>query len=330
MMAWYGSGTMAINIDPNGYSLQMTRVALRAVKPEEEGEWNALMEQAMQRRHFVVQNSRFLILTKEKRKNLASRVLSLCAKRVPLDWLERFGFAPLLLETFVDPVRFRGTCYKAAGWEMIGQTRGFRRDGREFYAKDSSPKQIWVKALSADATELLGADVLPDHLRAFEKPLPAKRVAARLGFNRLRSLFEVLHQIEDPRGRKGQRYSLGCCLSILVCAQLAGCEGMRECAEFGATLTQKQLEALRCWENLRTGRYEAPKYVTLWRVAAVIDAGEFERRVLSWFRDEDLPPEAIALDGKVLRATLQNDDGGACAVSAVAHSGTPFFSISSS
>ena len=87
-------------------------------------------EQMTRRRPFVVQNSRFLILGKKKRPNLASKVLSKCVNRVSADWLIRFGFEPVLLETFLDPVRFRGTCYKASGWTQVGSTRGFRRDGR--------------------------------------------------------------------------------------------------------------------------------------------------------------------------------------------------------
>ncbi len=121
--------------------------------------WSA--EQAMQRRHLVVQNSRFLVLAEGGRHNLASRVLALCAKRLTADWRTRFGYSPLLLETFVDPVHFRGTCYQAAGWTLIGATRGFRRDGREFYAADSHAKQIWVKPLHPDAAALLRAAALP-------------------------------------------------------------------------------------------------------------------------------------------------------------------------
>jgi len=287
-------------------------------------------EQAMQRRHFVVQNSRFLVLLDEKRHNLASRVLSLCAKRVPLDWRERFGFSPLLVETFVDPVHFRGTCYRAAGWTRVGRTRGFRRDGREFYSEDSYPKEIWMKALHKDARELLRAEALPEELRRFEKQLPAKQVARRLGFDGLRSLFSVLQGLNDPRSTKGRQYPLGCCLSIVVCAVMAGCKGMRECAEFGQGLTHKQLEALRSWKNPKTGRREAPGYVTLWRTVGGVDPAEFEQAVNRWFRDEKRLPDAIALDGKVLRATLQNEDGGACVVSAISHPDTPFFSISSS
>jgi hypothetical protein len=285
-------------------------------------------EQIIRRRHFIVQNSRFLILAEGR--NLASRVLSLCARRVASDWELRFGFAPLLMETFVDPVHFRGTCYKAAGWQMVGTTRGFSRDGREFYTEDSYPKQIWLKPLCCDAADILSSEQLPDHLLPFEKDLPRKQVASRLGFKGLRSLFMVLQSLPDPRRTNGRRYPLGCCLSLVAAAVMAGCEGLRECAEFAGNLTQTQLEALRSWKNPKTGRYEAPNHVTLWRIVSSVDADEFERVVNQWFRDEGLDPEAIALDGKALRATAQNEDGGSYAVSAASHPGTPLFSISSS
>lgn len=284
-------------------------------------------EQAMQRRHFVVQNSRFLVLPVDRPKGLGSRVLARCVRRLSNDWQERFGFAPLLAETFVDPAHFRGSSYKAAGWTAVGKTRGFRRDGREFYSPDSTPKDIFVKPLRADARELLRAEALPDELRAYEKPLPGKRVAARLGFEGLRSLFEVLLEIDDPRGGQGTRYPLACGLAIVVCATLAGCRGVREVAQFAANLSQPHREALRCWRAPKTGKYETPNYVTLWRIVHNIDAEQFEQTVNQWFRDENRLPEALALDGKVLRATLQNEDGGVCAVSAVSHPSSPLFSL---
>jgi hypothetical protein len=135
-----------------------------------------------------------------------------------------------------------------------------------------------------------------------------------------------LQQIRDPRGGQGKRHPLGCCLSLVACAVLAGCKGLRECATFADALTQPQLAALRCWKSPRTGRYVAPKYSTLWRTVAGIDAVEFERTVNQWFQDEGLLPEAIAIDGKTLRATVLNEEGESCAVSAVSHQGTPLFS----
>ena len=64
----------------------------------------------------VVNNSRFLILPDWHVFNLGSRVLSLCQRRLGSDWEARFGHGVLLLETFVDPQRFRGTVYRAANW----------------------------------------------------------------------------------------------------------------------------------------------------------------------------------------------------------------------
>lgn len=285
-------------------------------------------EQATQRRHFVVQNSRFLILPHEgeRRKNLASQTLAWCARRLSADWQERFGHPVLLLETFIDPAYHRGTSYKASGWDVVGQTKGFKRDSKEFYCSGSTPKDIWLRQLKVDAKEILCRPELPETLLEFEKPLPSKQVAARLGVDGLNSLFTVLREIPDVRRRQGLRYSMGCCLSILTCAILAGCKGLRECAEFAETLPQRQLKALRSWRNPKTRRYEAPNHSTLWRVATAVDTDLFEKALNNWFRDEEYSPEAIALDGKTLRGTLLNEDGGSCVVSAVSHDGSPFFS----
>jgi hypothetical protein len=288
------------------------------------------VEQAMQRRHLVVQNSRFLILSERKRRNLASRVLSVCARRIGRDWSSRFGYSPLMLESFVDPVHFSGTCYKAAGWDEVGSTRGCRRDGREFYCRDSHPKRIWMKALHTKAREWLRAEEMPERWRRTERRLPGKRVAVRLGTGGLHSLFEHLQCIPEFRRTNGRRYPVGCCLSIVVCALLAGQKTIEQCAEFASALTQAQLRALRSWKNPKTGRYEWPRPTTLWRVTSGVDAELFEDKVARWMAARDMPLEAIAIDGKALRATLENGDGGSFAVNALNHSGSsPLFCSSS-
>jgi hypothetical protein len=76
----------------------------------------------------VVCNDRFLILPTVKVRHLASHVLGLALSRLSSDWEQRYGVVPVLVETFVDPNRFSGTCYKAANWIGVGQTAG-RRDG---------------------------------------------------------------------------------------------------------------------------------------------------------------------------------------------------------
>ncbi len=74
--------------------------------------------------HLVVNNNRFLILPWVKTPNLASRLLSLASKRIGVDWLARYGYSPVLLETFVEKPRFTGTCYRAANWIEVGVTKG--------------------------------------------------------------------------------------------------------------------------------------------------------------------------------------------------------------
>ena len=72
----------------------------------------------------VVGNARFVLLPWVRVKNLASKVLSLVTKRLAQDWQDRYGYRPLLVETFVDRQRFRGTCYRGARWTYVGRTQG--------------------------------------------------------------------------------------------------------------------------------------------------------------------------------------------------------------
>jgi hypothetical protein len=74
--------------------------------------------------HLVVNNARFLILPWVQVRNLASTILAHAARRIANDWKDRYGFEPVLLETFVDTERFHGTCYRAANWVHVGQTQG--------------------------------------------------------------------------------------------------------------------------------------------------------------------------------------------------------------
>lgn len=99
--------------------------------------------------HLILSQSRFLIFPWIKVKNLASKVLSLSAKQVQKDWLRRYNFRPVMLESFVDRVRFSGTSYKAAGWKYLGVTTGRgRMDRHTRYL--SSPKDVYILPLCED------------------------------------------------------------------------------------------------------------------------------------------------------------------------------------
>lgn len=81
-------------------------------------------EQRRTRLHRVVNNARFLLLPRVRVKNLASCVLAMSARRIRGDWQRRYGYEPVLLETFVERSRFSGACYRAANWIYVGDTRG--------------------------------------------------------------------------------------------------------------------------------------------------------------------------------------------------------------
>jgi hypothetical protein len=72
----------------------------------------------------IVNNARFLILPWVQSKNLASKILSMIARQLPIDWFNRYKVQPVLMETFVESGRFYGTCYRAANWIHVGRTKG--------------------------------------------------------------------------------------------------------------------------------------------------------------------------------------------------------------
>ena len=94
----------------------------------------------------VVNNVRFLILPWVQVEHLASKVLAGSLRELGMVWSERFGHAPLLAETFVDPSRFAGTCYRAANWQRVGQTRGHAKRGTR-YNTHRQPKDVWLYPL---------------------------------------------------------------------------------------------------------------------------------------------------------------------------------------
>jgi hypothetical protein len=84
--------------------------------------------------HFVANNTRFLILPWISVKCLASKVLAMNARRICDDWLKIYNHPLYMLETFVEKDRFKGTCYKAANWTLVGQTAGTSKRGNSHFA----------------------------------------------------------------------------------------------------------------------------------------------------------------------------------------------------
>ena len=99
----------------------------------------------------VVRNSRFLLLPGGHIQNVASATLGLVLRQLPADWQARYGVTPLVVETWVDPARYRGGCYHAANWVEVGETAGRGRDDRQHHRHDARPKRVFVYPLTHDA-----------------------------------------------------------------------------------------------------------------------------------------------------------------------------------
>jgi hypothetical protein len=104
--------------------------------------------------HFIANNTRFLILPFVLVKCLASKLLSLNARIISADWLNTYNYPLYLLETFVEKDRFKGTCYKAANWICVGQTRGTAKKGH-IHLKHGNIKDVYLYPLRKDFRQKL-------------------------------------------------------------------------------------------------------------------------------------------------------------------------------
>jgi len=135
--------------------LGFSAAAWRTAPRDEFIGWND--QQRQRYLYLVVNNSRFLILPWVCMKNLASRILAAASKRLSRDWQIRYGYRPVLLETFVETGRFRGTSYKAANWIFVGQTKGRGKLGD--HHNQGPKKDIWIYPLATDfSNKLKGRD----------------------------------------------------------------------------------------------------------------------------------------------------------------------------
>ena len=274
--------------------------------------------QRARRLGFVVNNSRFLVLPERQRyPNLASRVLALCLKRLNGDWQERWGHPVLLVESYVDESQYRGTCYRACGFEAVGLTAGFGRCSRDYYCEHGQPKQLYLRELRPRAMGLLRQGRLPSDLAEHEEKIsgPCPLRAAQLD-----SLLEVFQQFRDPRRGHGLRHRQAFVLACAAVAMLMGAAGYEAFEEECQKLTQRQLRALGCRQNPKTGRYRPPSDSTFFRVLNRLDAAEFDLRIGQWMIAQEISIlQGLAVDGKCLRGSGRTDGKPLQLLSAVSH-----------
>ena len=266
-------------------------------------EWLGWSEEQRRRRlHFLVQNSRFVILADRTRyPNLGTRSMKLCLDRLSADWQARHGHPLVAVESFVDGQLFRGTLYKASNWTLLGPTAGFGRVAEDFYVRHARPKQLWVRLLQPQARAWLCAPQLPASLGVYEKALPAR---CDLTPGPLASLRERFTQVSEFRKGQGKRYRMATVLAIAACAKMAGViGGYSGVASYARNLTRPQRRALHCWFNPKTNEYEVPSESCFLRVLQGVSPLEVESLTLAW-QDQVLGPNTdplVAIDGKTLQ-----------------------------
>ena len=275
--------------------------------------WSA--EQQFRRLHLIANNARFVILTPRPVPNLASRVLGLSLRRLSRDMQAVHGYPVLLAETFVDPARFAGTCYRASNWRSLGLTRGYAREpgGTARWRHHGQPKEIFVFELTANAAEVLSQAETPAqwHGETRTEPMAAPR---------LRSLFECLGEVPECRLARGKRYPLNTVLALAVAARLAGYRGVTTFAQFARLLGQEQLKAVGAFYSESKQRYTSPSITTFHNILAALPPETLDNAIGQWTGQHGTARAPVAMDGKDVRgASKQTEKGRRMMVAAVEH-----------
>nr|WP_240905551.1 Druantia anti-phage system protein DruA [Thiorhodococcus mannitoliphagus] len=250
------------------------------------------------RLHLIANNSRFLILPEHHVPNLASRVLALSERRLAQDWRARFGYPLLLLETFVDPQRFRGTIYRAANWRYVGDTCGYRRTRDGYSAAPSSAKHVFVRPLQANAQAYLSRPVLDPQYRHGAPKL-------MLSAEHMVSLPTYFADIPDPRRGQGRRHPLATVLAIAAGATLCGMHGYKAISLWAKDLSQKARARFRCC--YRNGHYAVPSRTVIREVLTRVDPQALDLALQCWNAQQASTDEGLAIDAKTMCNAIDTD-----------------------
>ena len=261
-------------------------------------------EQQFSRLHLVANNARFAVLDEGRVANLASRALGLSLRRLSRDMRDAHGHPVLVAETFVDPSRFAGTCYRASNWVSLGRTRGFSRapGGTARWREHGRAKEVYVYEMGNDAAAALRRTELPEDWRTGSGALPPPAPE-------LRSLHAFLEDMADFRKARGRRYGLACYATIMIAARLAGYRGVSAFAEFAGRMDQEQLAAVGAFFSPSRGRRTAPAASTFHYILSSLAPDTLDRALGAWTRQRSDGAAPVALDGKDVRGASKQTDG---------------------
>jgi len=261
------------------------------------------------RTHLLTNNSRFLILPQWHYPNLATRILSLCQKRLSSDWIARFKHPLLLLETFVDPQHFRGTIYKAANWRELGLTRGYSRTAGA-YQPNASPKIVFVYPLQRNARHLLHQSQLRSEYQFGETRLMISAV-------QMKTLPELFSAIEDPRRTQGRRHRLSTILGIATGAVLCGRIGYKGIAQWAQSLGQNARARFRC--TYKDGCYIVPSEYVIRDTLIRVKPEALDQALRQWSALYAAEDESLAIDGKTMCNAIDGEGRQTHIMNAVGH-----------
>jgi hypothetical protein len=276
--------------------------------------------QRLERLKLIVQNRRFLVLSdKGQSPNLASQAMGAALRALPGQWLERFGYRPLLAESFTDPEAYAGTCYKASNWEAVGMSAGHRRHRADFYVPNDRPKKLWLRGLCPEAREQLRAEQVPENCRGGLLAAPTGTLPVKA--EQLDSLIQVFRQAPDPRAANTS-YRTPAVLGVIAMALLAGRREIAEIARFATRLSQAQRRRLGFPIKKGTKAFrQVPSYSVFYQVLTRMDPEAFAKLLSDWLQARaGSLPGALALDGKMIRDHIglltlaQHEDGAPVAV----------------
>lgn len=262
------------------------------------------------RLHLITNNSRFLILPDWHYPNVASRILSLCQRRLAADWQERFNHPLLLLETFVDPSLFSGTIYKAANWKYVGRSKGFQRTRENYAPNNGSSKMVFVYPLQRNSQSLMSPSMLDTKYRYGRTKLMIKA-------EHMRALPDFFMNIPDPRRGQGRRHSLPTVLSIAVAAILCGARGYKDISTWANSLGQKARINFRC--RRENGKRVVPSLSIIRNVMIGVEPDDLEAALQHWSVIYGKKDTSLAIDGKTMRGSMGEDGRQTHIMSAIGH-----------
>ena len=246
---------------------------------------------------------------------MASRVFGLSLRRLSDDMPVLHGYTVLVTESFVDPSRFSGACYRASNWNALDPARGYsRRTGGPSGSPARDSRRRYSRANCSRA----------------RPPSCAARMRCRSGRSKgppnhgrpmTRGVFAPFSRPFRISARRGRRFELHCYLTIALAARLAGYRGVTAFAEFGERLSEEQKAVAGAFWNASRQCYAIHAEASIRYIFSNLPPDALDRALRDWAahcaRDGCRP---VALDGKDVRcAWKQTETGRRMMVAAVEH-----------